>query len=146
MLRAWSVLHGPASWQAHNRGRRPSPCHSRPPPPSCNTHTPTHEPKYVDERDLPIVMGLIDRDLSEPYSIFTYRYFLAQWPHLCILATAPGGAPAGVIVCKLDAHRDKPHLRGYLAMLVVDKAHRGAGIGAWCCFGGRGCCVACAAK
>ena len=42
--------------------------------------------RYVDERDLPIVMHLIDNELSEPYSIFTYRYFLHQWPHLCFLA------------------------------------------------------------
>lgn len=31
-------------------------------------------------------MGLIDAELSEPYSIFTYRYFLQQWPNLSFLA------------------------------------------------------------
>lgn len=30
-------------------------------------------------------MALVDRDLSEPYSIFTYRYFLSGWPQLCVL-------------------------------------------------------------
>lgn len=29
--------------------------------------------QYRDEHDLPIVMDLIAKDLSEPYSIFTYR-------------------------------------------------------------------------
>lgn len=29
--------------------------------------------QYRDERDLPTVMNLIDNELSEPYSIFTYR-------------------------------------------------------------------------
>ena len=72
-------------------------------------------------------MGLIDRELSEPYSIFTYRYFLNQWPHLCHLAFA-GDAACGVIVCKMDLHRQR--MRGYLAMLVVDHAYRGKGIGA----------------
>jgi peptide alpha-N-acetyltransferase len=71
-------------------------------------------------------MGLIDRELSEPYSIFTYRYFLNQWPHLCYLALV-GDTACGVIVCKMDQHRQR--LRGYLAMLVVDHAHRGKGIG-----------------
>ncbi len=31
-------------------------------------------------------MDLIDNELSEPYSIFTYRYFLQQWPSLCYIA------------------------------------------------------------
>ena len=30
--------------------------------------------QYSDERDLPFVMALVDAELSEPYSIFTYRY------------------------------------------------------------------------
>lgn len=122
--------------------------------------------QYVDERDLPAVMALIDRDLPEPYSIFTYRYFLLQWPHLCFIAHDDGGGggdeggggteegggggggeggsssnssgggggggcggkPIGVIVCKMDVHRGK-QMRGYVAMLAVDSAHRGKGIG-----------------
>ena len=31
------------------------------------------------------VVGLIEKDLSEPYSIFTYRYFINNWPKLCIM-------------------------------------------------------------
>ena len=30
-----------------------------------------------------------DGDLSEPYSIFTYRYFLTQWPQLWFLVCTP---------------------------------------------------------
>jgi peptide alpha-N-acetyltransferase len=41
--------------------------------------------QYQDENDLPIIMNLIDNELSEPYSIFTYRYFLINWPQLCFL-------------------------------------------------------------
>jgi peptide alpha-N-acetyltransferase len=41
--------------------------------------------QYLGEEDLPTVMGLVDTELSEPYSIFTYRYFLNQWPQLCFL-------------------------------------------------------------
>lgn len=87
--------------------------------------------QYKDEEtDLPAVMDLIDRSLSEPYSVFTYRYFLQQWPQLCFLALdgERGAAPVGVIVCKCDDHRGT--LRGYIAMLVVDEACRGRGVGA----------------
>jgi len=84
--------------------------------------------QYKDEHDLPLLMELIDKSLSEPYSVFTYRYFLHQWPHLCYLAF-DGPQAIGVIVCKMDDHRG--HLRGYLAMLVVDNAYRGRGLGEW---------------
>jgi hypothetical protein len=30
-------------------------------------------------------MALIDAELSEPYSIFTYRYFINNWRRLCFL-------------------------------------------------------------
>lgn len=40
---------------------------------------------YAGERQLGAIMALVDRDLSEPYSIFTYRYFLNGWPDLCVL-------------------------------------------------------------
>jgi len=29
--------------------------------------------QYCDETDLPCIMALVDNELSEPYSIFTYR-------------------------------------------------------------------------
>lgn len=54
------------------------------------------------------------------------RYFLQQWPKLCYLAY-DGNTPFGTVVCKMDMHRD--HMRGYVAMLVVDKAYRGKGAG-----------------
>lgn len=41
--------------------------------------------EYEDERQLSDIMSLVDRDLSEPYSIFTYRYFLHNWPGLCFM-------------------------------------------------------------
>ena len=78
-------------------------------------------------------MSLVDAELSEPYSIFTYRYFLRNWPSLCVLAfdstkktgtgetppapptvrgggcrhavATPKGACFGVVVGKMDDHR-----------------------------------------
>jgi hypothetical protein len=119
------------------------------------------------------VMSLIDNELSEPYSIFTYRqavgwkcvfglcgaarccagckhrpvrsgtpqsscrYFLHSWPHLCFLVFK-GEQCFGTVVAKMDVHRGKA-LRGYIAMLTVDKAFRYLGVGAawsrmlgWC--------------
>jgi peptide alpha-N-acetyltransferase len=35
--------------------------------------------QYVGESDLPHVMGLVQNELSEPYVIYTFRYFLHQW-------------------------------------------------------------------
>lgn len=34
---------------------------------------------------LPAIRALISKDLSEPYSIYVYRYFLYQWGHLCFM-------------------------------------------------------------
>ena len=97
-------------------------------------------------------MGLIDKELSEPYSIFTYRYFINNWRSLCILAREPpppcfelptrphvsrlqllraqayaGEQCVGAVVSKLDKHGEMS--RGYIAMLVVDKPFRKFKIG-----------------
>ncbi|BAT14243.1 Os11g0525800 [Oryza sativa Japonica Group] len=40
---------------------------------------------YGGEHHLPLVMSLVDEELSEPYSIFTYRYFVYLWPQLTFL-------------------------------------------------------------
>ena len=42
---------------------------------------------YADgwDRYLPAIRELISRDLSEPYSIYVYRYFLGEWGDLCYL-------------------------------------------------------------
>ena len=36
---------------------------------------------------LPAIRQLISQDLSEPYSIYVYRYFLYQWGELCFMAS-----------------------------------------------------------
>lgn len=80
--------------------------------------------QYTDEdTQLPLISGLIDQELSEPYSVFTYRYFLNNWPELCFMAIdRPTSQCVGVIVCKLEKHREM--MRGYVGMLVVDKRAR----------------------
>lgn len=82
---------------------------------------------YTSEECLPDLMALITKDLSEPYSIYTYRYFLHNWPQLSFLAYCKTEC-VGAIVCKLDQHR-KDIWRGYIAMLVVHKDYRRYKIG-----------------
>lgn len=82
---------------------------------------------YESELELPSIMKLIQKDLSEPYSIYTYRYFIHNWPQLCYLALHENKC-VGCIVCKLDIHRQMIK-RGYIAMLAVDKDYRKLKIG-----------------
>lgn len=47
---------------------------------------------YGTEKELPYlpaIRQLISKDLSEPYSIYVYRYFLYQWPELCYMVASP---------------------------------------------------------
>lgn len=39
----------------------------------------------LEAKYLPAIRALISKDLSEPYSIYVYRYFLYQWGHLCFM-------------------------------------------------------------
>ncbi|GIY50690.1 n-alpha-acetyltransferase 30 [Caerostris darwini] len=82
---------------------------------------------YESEKQMPDIMRLIQKDLSEPYSIYTYRYFIHNWPKLCFLAH-DGDRCVGAIVCKLDVHK-KQNRRGYIAMLAVDENYRKRRIG-----------------
>ncbi|XP_025105371.1 N-alpha-acetyltransferase 30-like [Pomacea canaliculata] len=77
---------------------------------------------YESEEQMPDIIRLITKDLSEPYSIYTYRYFIHNWPKLCFLAM-DGDKCVGAIVCKLDMHK-KMVRRGYIAMLAVDADYR----------------------
>ncbi|KAJ3568330.1 hypothetical protein NP233_g5785 [Leucocoprinus birnbaumii] len=113
--------------------------------------------QYTGESDLPHIMALVQNELSEPYVIYTFRYFLHQCyssplslrsrPHLSFLVrfcpilppsrhhaqpqaypSDPATSdPIGVIVCKQSIHRNKSN-RGYIAMLSVDKNWRKRGI------------------
>ncbi|KAL0924131.1 hypothetical protein M5K25_004937 [Dendrobium thyrsiflorum] len=86
---------------------------------------------YGGEHHLPLIMSLVDEELSEPYSIFTYRYFVYLWPNLTYLVRFSllafhRGKCVGTVVCKMGEHRST--FRGYIAMLVVIKPYRGKGI------------------
>jgi peptide alpha-N-acetyltransferase len=90
---------------------------------------------YMNESQLDHVMKMVTADLSEPYSIFTYRYFLHRFPELCILAVDESdGKPIGCVVGKIDmeegqAGRGKTMTTGYIGMLAVQSSYRRKGIG-----------------
>ncbi|TSQ46664.1 N-alpha-acetyltransferase 30 [Bagarius yarrelli] len=90
-------------------------------------HSPIVYVRYESELQMPDIIRLITKDLSEPYSIYTYRYFIHNWPQLCFLAMVEKNC-VGAIVCKLDMHK-KMFRRGYIAMLAVDSKFRRKGIG-----------------
>lgn len=85
--------------------------------------------QYKGESELERMLELIEADLSEPYSIYTYRFFLHNWPNLCFnCKLKETNQIIGTVVGKLQEHK-KGSLRGYIGMLAVDPVHRGNGIG-----------------
>ncbi|KAJ3232376.1 hypothetical protein HDU81_003014 [Chytriomyces hyalinus] len=82
---------------------------------------------YSSEEQLKSIAHLIETDLSEPYTVYTYRYFLYAWPHLSFLAMADGEC-IGAIVSKCERNKNGRN-RGYLAMLAVKTRFRKRGIG-----------------
>ena len=55
----------------------------------------------LEEQYLPAIRSLISKDLSEPYSIYVYRYFLYQWAHLCFMVCAYGSSVATTVASVL---------------------------------------------
>ena len=114
---------------------------------------------YNGDTQLNAVRGLMEVGLTEPYNVFTYRFFLDSWPELTLLAfsttevlDAPPQPEAlaawakenrfyapcksgqwkrliGGIVCQVGRKKKTGQLRGYIAMLAVDGEYRRHGIG-----------------
>ncbi|KAL9054196.1 MAG: hypothetical protein Q9162_004304 [Coniocarpon cinnabarinum] len=144
-------VSGPASAAPTSEASKPTP----PPPaapspavddPNIKSTDQTHGWYYVQynpEREseyLPAMRQLIAHDLSEPYSIYVYRYFLYTWPDLCFLCLSSNDQLLGVIINKLEPHvppscqhltdEDREHLRmrGYIAMIATHSNFRKKGI------------------
>ena len=79
---------------------------------------------YSSESDLPEIISLIQKDLSEPYSVFTYRYFVNRYPSLCEMVRTQSGELVAVVVCKMDPHEKSGRMRGYIGMLAVRQDFR----------------------
>lgn len=89
---------------------------------------------YADEdKHLPLMKRLIERDLSEPYSVFTFRYFVNNWPELAILCMdgeegADDERCIGTVVCRLRTDKKSGLFAGYIAMLSIEPEYRKRGI------------------
>lgn len=90
--------------------------------------------QYTGEEHVDEIMSAMEADLSEPYNIFTYRYFLNRWPELTFLAMIPDDKDKskekciGAIVCSIEDTKNGRR-RGYIAMLAVTKEYRHYKIG-----------------
>ena len=85
---------------------------------------------YSGEVELEAIMQLMQEYLSEPYSIYTYRYFINNWPELCIMASCEDRL-IGAVVCQLEQMQidDVATGKGYIAMLAVREEFRKRRIG-----------------
>lgn len=52
----------------------------------------------LEAQYLPAIRALISKDLSEPYSIYVYRYFLYQWGHLCYMVSHGNRSPLQLLL------------------------------------------------
>ena len=75
---------------------------------------------FSGQQELAWITQVLRQELAEPYSVFTYYYFLKNWPHLTIIAYLQQ-QPIGCIIGSID--QQNPH-KAYIAMLVVLKEYR----------------------
>ena len=80
-----------------------------------------------EETEIPIIRELMTKELSEPYTLYVYRYFMYSCPDLTIMAH-DGSSLVGAIVCNISPHKNRRQ-RGYIAMIAVRDEYRGRRIG-----------------
>ncbi len=68
---------------------------------------------------------MLRKELAEPYSIYTYNYFLTNWPQLTLMAYYKEEL-IGCIIGNYDTTNPR---KAYIAMLVVLKDYRRLKIG-----------------
>jgi len=91
------------------------------------------------DEQVQFIIALYDKELTEPYSTFTYEFFIFGWKDLCILAFGKESAakPAatekgemiGAVVSRVTRKTIARPWRGYIAMLAVLPVFRGGKIG-----------------
>lgn len=91
------------------------------------------------DEEMNFIVKLFTEELTEPYSSFTYQYFVFGWPDLCVTAygvesaTRPDanvmGEKVGAVVSRVTRKRAGMPLRGYVAMFAVVPAFRGFRLG-----------------
>ncbi|CAG9573912.1 conserved hypothetical protein [Leishmania major strain Friedlin] len=91
------------------------------------------------DAEMNFIVNLFTAELTEPYSSFTYQYFVFGWPDLCITAfgveseTKPDnsvvGEKVGAVVSRVTRKGAGMPLRGYVAMFAVVPKFRGYRLG-----------------
>lgn len=91
------------------------------------------------DEEMNFIVNLFTAELTEPYSSFTYQYFVFGWPDLCITAfgiesaTKPDksvmGEKVGAVVSRVTRKGPGLPLRGYVAMFAVVPHFRGYRLG-----------------
>ena len=90
------------------------------------------------KRDLIEVREFIGPHLSEPYTVFTYYFFLTYYPELTFTITNPEDKLLGIIIGRTEELRSSGNTteeesqerkKGYIAMLVIDPCLRRKGFG-----------------
>lgn len=90
---------------------------------------------YPGEHLINEIINLMSEELSEPYPIFTYRYFLNESPEACIMAydKSENNKFVGCIIGNCEKSKKKEKKKGYIAMIAVNKSYRGKRIGKHLC-------------
>lgn len=91
------------------------------------------------DAEMDFIVKLFTEELTEPYSSFTYQYFVFGWPDLCVTAygvesaTKPDssvkGEKVGAVVSRVTRKGPGKPLRGYVAMFAVVPHFRGFRLG-----------------
>lgn len=91
------------------------------------------------DTEMDFIVKLFTAELTEPYSSFTYQYFVFGWPDLCVTAygvessTVPDasvkGEKVGAVVSRVTRKGPGMPLRGYVAMFAVVPKFRGFRLG-----------------
>lgn len=77
------------------------------------------------------LIQLMSKNLSEPYPIFTYRYFIESYPDLCIVAMDVSNKEAPIFIGGIIGSIEKKNeevWKGYIGMIAVKDEYRGRGI------------------
>lgn len=83
---------------------------------------------YRGEEDLPCLMELMGQELSEPYTRFTYRYFVYGQCEMSELAFDGNGSLVGAVVARCSKKSRSESLKGYIGMLAVKSEYRRRGL------------------
>lgn len=87
---------------------------------------------YRGDQDLKDVQALFSAELSEPYQIWTYRFFSEVYPELTIFCE-DDGKMVGCCMAMLEREKTKPaesaKLCGYIGMISIVREYKRRGIG-----------------